>query len=61
MKIIAIETIQLPEHPHLLWVQIHTDEGIVGLGETFPRPDSSKRIIHDVIADILIGRNPLEI
>lgn len=61
MKIKAIETIQLPEHPHLLWVQIHTDEGITGLGETFPRPNSSRRIIHDVIADILIGRNPLEI
>ncbi|WNF36289.1 mandelate racemase/muconate lactonizing enzyme family protein [Bacillaceae bacterium IKA-2] len=61
MKITSIETIQLPEHPHLLWVQIHTDEGITGLGETFPRPDSSRRIIHDVCADIIIGRNPMEI
>ncbi|WP_180994267.1 mandelate racemase/muconate lactonizing enzyme family protein [Bacillus sp. Marseille-P3661] len=61
MKITAIETIQVPEHPHLLWVQIHTDEGVTGLGETFPRPDSSRRIIHDVCADIMIGRNPLEI
>jgi galactonate dehydratase len=61
MKITAIETIQLPEHPHLLWVQIHTDEGVTGLGETFPRPSSSRRIIHDVCADILIGRDPLDI
>ncbi len=61
MKITSIETIQVPEHPHLLWVQVHTDQGITGLGETFPRPASSRRIIHDVIADIVIGRSPLEI
>jgi galactonate dehydratase len=61
LKIISIETLQVPEHPHLLWVQIHTDQGVTGLGETFPRPSSSRRIIHDLFADMLIGRNPLEI
>ena len=33
MKITAVETINLAEFPNVLWVQIHTDEGIVGLGE----------------------------
>lgn len=35
MKITKIETIQIPEHRYILWVRIHTDEGLVGLGETY--------------------------
>ena len=35
MKIRAIETIRIEERPNLLWVEVHTDEGITGLGETF--------------------------
>ena len=35
MKVTAIETINLDEYPNVLWVHVHTDEGIVGLGETF--------------------------
>ena len=35
MKITALETIRLEEFGNLLWVRVHTDEGLVGLGETF--------------------------
>lgn len=35
MKITAIETLTLAEFPNVLWVRVHTGEGIVGLGETF--------------------------
>ena len=35
MKITAVETILVEEFPNLTWVQVHTDEGLVGLGETF--------------------------
>ena len=35
MKVTAIETIRLEEFPNLLWVEVETDEGLVGLGETF--------------------------
>ena len=34
MKITAIETIRLPDRPNLLLAHVHTDEGLVGLGET---------------------------
>ncbi|MDQ0340062.1 L-alanine-DL-glutamate epimerase-like enolase superfamily enzyme [Caldalkalibacillus uzonensis] len=61
MKITAVETIQIPEHPHLLFVQIHTDEGITGLGETFPRPSSSVAVIHDVLTGLILGQNPFDI
>ena len=35
MKITKIETIRIPEHPNLIWIKIHTDEGIIGLGESW--------------------------
>ncbi|TIP32044.1 MAG: mandelate racemase/muconate lactonizing enzyme family protein, partial [Mesorhizobium sp.] len=35
MKIRAIETVRIAERPNLLWVEVHTDQGITGLGETF--------------------------
>jgi galactonate dehydratase len=31
MKITRIETITTPTYPNLLWVQVHTDDGLVGL------------------------------
>ena len=35
MKITALETIRNAEFPNLLWLHIHSDEGLRGLGETF--------------------------
>ena len=61
MKITAIETINVKEYPNILWVQIHTDEGIVGLGETFYAVDPVVSHIHQTCAPYLLGKNPLEI
>ena len=35
MKITQIKTIRLGEFPNIIRVRLHTDEGLVGLGETF--------------------------
>ena len=35
MKITAIETLYAREFENVVWVRVHTDAGIVGLGETF--------------------------
>jgi hypothetical protein len=35
MKVTRLETIHLAEYPNILWVQVYTAEGLVGLGETF--------------------------
>ena len=32
MQITAIETIRIAERPNLLWVHVHTDGRLVGLG-----------------------------
>ncbi|MET1415634.1 mandelate racemase/muconate lactonizing enzyme family protein [Roseibium sp. HPY-6] len=57
MKIVAVETLRLHEHPNLLWVRIHTSEGITGLGETYFGTGSSEADIHDRIAPILLGQD----
>jgi L-alanine-DL-glutamate epimerase-like enolase superfamily enzyme len=61
MKITALETIQLPHLSNILWLHIHTDEGIVGLGETFRGADAVATYLHREVAPMLIGQNPLEI
>ena len=68
MKIIAVETIYLPRGITVhagaityLWVRIHTDEGIVGLGETYPNAEAEAAIVHSRLAAILMGRDPTAI
>ena len=61
MKITAIETIQLGEFPNLFWVQVHTDEGLVGLGETFFGADAAVAYVHESAAPRLLGKDPLAI
>ena len=61
MKVTALETIRSEEFPNILWVQVHTDEGVTGLGETFYGPASAEGHIHGLIAPYLIGKDPRNI
>ena len=61
MKITAIETLRTEEFANVLWVRVHTDSGIVGLGETFYGAGAVEAHIHDTLAGRLLGRNPLHI
>ena len=61
MKVTALETIYVDEFPNLLWVQVHSDEGPVGLGETFFGADAVEAHIHEFIAPYLLGQDPLQI
>ena len=61
MKITKLETIRVAEHPNLMWLEISTDEGIVGLGETFFGAKAVEAYIHETAAPLLLGKNPLEI
>ena len=58
MKVTAIETIRLEEFPNLLWVQVHSDQGLTGLGETYFGPGAVEAQIHDFVAPYLLGRDP---
>ena len=61
MKITQIETIRVKERPQIIWVQVHTTDGIVGLGETWYAPSVIESAIHDWFGPLLIGRDPFEI
>jgi L-alanine-DL-glutamate epimerase-like enolase superfamily enzyme len=61
MQITAIETIQLDEFPNLFWVHVHTDEGLLGLGEAFFGPRAAVAYIHESAAPRLLGQDPLAI
>lgn len=61
MRITKIETIRPEAFANILWVQVHTDEGLVGLGETFFLPRTVEAYLHEVAAPKLMGQNPLEI
>ena len=69
MKITKVEMIYPQEGPLIIegenvpciWVRIHTDEGITGLGETYPLGEAECGVIRGRFASMLIGQNPLEI
>ena len=60
-RIERIETIRLAEHPRTLWVQVHTDDGLVGLGETYYVPGAVAAVIHDIAAPHLLGQTPFDL
>jgi|HubBroStandDraft_4_1064222.scaffolds.fasta_scaffold39882_2 galactonate dehydratase len=60
MKITAVETVRLGEFPNLLWVHIHTDEGLIGLGETFFGPRAVEAQIHETVAPLLLDKPALQ-
>ncbi|QDS90674.1 D-galactonate dehydratase [Rosistilla ulvae] len=62
MKIVKIET-AIPDEimPGLLLLRIHTDEGLVGCGETYYAPEAVAGLVHDWMHHYLLGKNPLDI
>ncbi len=61
MKITELETIQLEEFPNILFVQVHTDEGLVGLGETFFGAKAVAGFVHETASTRLLGQDALAI
>ena len=61
MKITRLETIWIDEQPNTIWLRIHTDDGLVGLGETYYVPRAVSAVIHDVFANLLLGDSPFDI
>ena len=49
------------EFANILFVRVHTDAGLVGLGETYYTPRSTTSFIHEVGAPMLLGENPLDV
>ena len=61
MKVVGLETIRLNEYPSIMFLQVHTDEGIIGLGENCVGVETVEAFIHESIAPRILGKDPLEI
>jgi galactonate dehydratase len=61
MRISRIETLRLDEFPNILWVLVHTDSGLVGLGETFFGAMAAEAAVHETVASQMLGADPLAI
>lgn len=53
----CVRTIRVGEWPNLIWVEIETDEGLTGLGESFRGAQAVEAVIHEQIAPWLVGRD----
>jgi len=61
MKITQVETLRLGEFPNIIWVRLYTDEGLVGLGETFMGAAAVEAYLHEWVAPKFLGQDPLAI
>ena len=61
VKITGIETIVAESDAHLIFVAVHTDEGLVGYGDTYYMPDAVRGYVHGFAAQMLLGQDPLAI
>jgi L-alanine-DL-glutamate epimerase-like enolase superfamily enzyme len=61
VKITALETVNVDAYPQITFVLVHTDEGLVGLGDTFVGSTSVQTYVHEVAAPLLLGQDPLAI
>jgi galactonate dehydratase len=61
MKITALETIRVAEFANLMWLRVHTSEGLAGLGETFFMPKTVEAYVHEALAPKVLGRDPRQI
>jgi len=56
-NITCLRTIRIAERPNLIWVEIETDDGLIGLGESFRGAQATEAVIHEQIAPWLLGRD----
>jgi galactonate dehydratase len=54
--VVELSTVRWAAQPNLLWVQVRTSGGAVGLGETYYLPGAVESVLHDLAADLVIGQ-----
>lgn len=60
VKVVAVETVHCADvYPPFIFVRVHTDAGLVGLGQT--ADTRTAPVVHDLARRFLLGRDPLEI
>lgn len=57
----CLRTYRLPDRPSLIWLEVETNDGLVGLGETFRGAASVETCLHEELAPWLLGRDARQI
>ena len=53
----CLRTIRIAERSNLIWLEIETDDGLVGLGESFRGAPAVEAVLHDQVAPWLLGQD----
>ena len=53
----CLRTIRIAERPNLLWVEVETEDGRIGLGESFRGAQAVEAVLHEGVAPWLLGRD----
>lgn len=56
-KVTALRTIRITERPNLIWLEVETEDGLTGLGESFRGAQAVEAVLHESVAPWLIGRD----
>ena len=56
-KVTKIRTIRLKSRTNMFWVEVETDEGLVGTGEAFRGSAAQEGVIAGEIAPWLLGQD----
>ncbi len=56
-----IETLIHPDYSKVVWVRLHTSDGLVGLGETSFGPEAVETWVHESAAEFLLGADPMQL
>jgi len=60
-KITKLRTIRIAERPNLIWVEVETEDGLAGLGETFRGAQAVEAVIHEQVAPGILGQDARQI
>lgn len=60
MKISSVKPFVHPDFPNLVYVEVTTDEGIVGLGESYYFGSTVAHFINEFAGPAILGKDPLD-
>ncbi len=61
MKITQARAIHFSSYPNITFLELETDTGLVGLGETYYTPRTSVMFMEEVLLPVLLNSDPLQI
>ena len=56
-----LRTLRIAEYENMVWVEVETADGAIGVGEACLGPLAIEEYLHEVAAPYLLGRNALDI